>query len=82
MLIIRQMQILRLRSVFYPKNKGKKNTKISYFLRGQRDIFALHEKLAPKLIHEHETDVKNDSSEKVGSAVISLVPLGGTKTLI
>lgn len=51
-------------------------------LHGQRAIFALHEKLVPKLLNEHETDVKNDSSENMGSAVIRLVLLGGTKTLI
>lgn len=51
-------------------------------LHEQRATIALHEKLVPKLIHEHETEIKNDSSENVGSAVVILVLLGGTKILI
>lgn len=47
-----------------------------------RATFALHEKPIPKLIHEHETDIKNDSSENVSSAVVRVVLLGGTKILI
>lgn len=50
-------------------------------LHAQRAIIALHEKLVPKLIHECETDVKNDSNENVGSAVFRLVLLGGTKPI-
>lgn len=51
-------------------------------LHGQKAIFAFHEKLEPKLIHEHETDVKNDGSENVCSPVIKVVLLGGTEPLI
>lgn len=51
-------------------------------LHGQRATFALHEKSVPKLIHEHEAEIKNDSSENVGSAVVRLVLLRGTKLVL